>query len=73
MIPLVAVEAETGAQLLPRPTEPHPRQKMTTWAAIQCLGADHRAKYPVYADLAARIIIVPAPSPGQEGGNDVEA
>lgn len=53
----VAVEAESGAQLLPRPRDPDPRQKLTEWNAIQCCSADQRAKQPIYRDIAARIII----------------
>lgn len=53
----IAVEKETGAQLLPRPAEPHPRQTVTSWSAHSCADADQRTKHSVYRDLAARITI----------------
>lgn len=63
--PPIAVEADPGAQLLPRLRVPDPSRRFADWWAHACCDADHRAKYPVYADLAARIIIVSAM--GQEG------
>lgn len=52
----IAVEAASGAQLLPRPRDPHSRQRITEWQAHQASHADQR-RHPAYRDLAARIII----------------
>ena len=40
-----------GAQILPPAGDQ--RATVTMWVAQQCADADHRTKYPVYADVAA--------------------
>lgn len=52
----IAVEAASGAQLLPRPRDPHPRQSITEWSAHLACSADQR-RIAVYRDLAEQIII----------------
>lgn len=52
----IAVEAASGARLLPRPRDPHPRQSITEWFAHIACSADQR-RFDVYRDLAERIII----------------
>lgn len=52
----IAVEAETGAQLLPQSEQSHPMQKITAWQAFQASQADQRRR-KVYRDIAERIII----------------
>lgn len=53
----VAIEAGTGARLLPRPRDPHPRHTITEHNAYLACDADLRAKHQIRRDLAARIII----------------
>ena len=46
-----------GAQILPPISDEC--ATVTAWAAKQCADADHRAKHPVYAELASRLVVRP--------------
>lgn len=63
--PPVAVEADTGAQLLPQCRERTAR--LNSYDAHLACDADLRTKHEAYRARAARIkIIYPVPSTGQE-------
>jgi len=54
----VAVEASTGAQLLPRPKyRGEAAQALTEWVCFLALDADMRTKHEAHRDTAAKIII----------------
>ena len=61
----VAVEAETGARLLPHPAGPMARH-LNSYIAASALSADLRATSTPHREAAERIIIVRA---RQEGGD----
>jgi hypothetical protein len=44
---------EHGNQVLPDVRDEH--TKITAWVAVQCLSADHRARVPVFANVAAHL------------------
>lgn len=46
----------SGAQVLPDVGDQ--RATVSTFHASTCIDADHRAKYPTYAELAASLIVV---------------
>lgn len=66
MSEFIAVEADTGALLLPRESADK-RNWITPWLAVQCLSADRRAVSAAHSDISARIIIVPETG---QGGDD---
>jgi len=51
----VLVESSTGAQILPNVRDL--RARTTAWVAYSCVSADQRATHPVYAALAATLIV----------------
>lgn len=44
---------DNGNQVLPDIRDEHTR--VTAWVAVQCFSADHRARVPVFAHVAAHL------------------
>ncbi|KKI16389.1 MULTISPECIES: hypothetical protein [unclassified Leucobacter] len=57
----VAVEAASGARLLPDTDPSETRRQWTSWIAYQAADPDQRAKFPIFASVAAEIRIEAAP------------
>lgn len=50
------IDSVNGAQILPDVRDQ--QAEVTAWVAQQCIGADQRSKYAVYADMARRLAVV---------------
>lgn len=58
---VIAVEAATGARLLPDTDPDEAQRRWTSWIARQAADPDQRAKFPIFADVAAEIRIEASP------------